>query len=44
MGKCKICNKEIEVGKICQECYYEYHETREELMREDSDYEEEDDE
>jgi len=31
--KCKICGKESNMG-TCKECYYEYHESKEDLMSE----------
>jgi hypothetical protein len=31
MAKCKGCGKWIEVGKWCTACYYEFHESKEEL-------------
>ena len=30
--KCKGCGKWLEVGRWCTECYYEYHESKEELF------------
>lgn len=32
MEKCKGCGKETKVGRWCTECYYEFHESKEELM------------
>ena len=36
--RCKGCGKGIEVGRWCTECYYEYHESREELCADERDY------
>lgn len=30
-NKCKHCGKLINYGECCNSCYYEYHESREEL-------------
>ena len=43
MTKCKGCGKLILVGRWCTQCYYEYHESKEELMAEENDQDEGDD-
>jgi len=37
--RCKGCDKVITVGHWCTACYYEYHESKEDLMRDYDDEE-----